>query len=103
MECYVLKILWLHFAKKCSKCGKKYSWNPDVGKMVCSYCHGLGKPQGSILGKVFGQKGINKYKDLISQCYFAIFCRSAMITYPCEQKVVRNLLFKKLLKSMKEE
>ena len=42
--------------KKCSKCGKKYSWNPDVGKMVCPYCHGLGKPQGSILGKVFGQK-----------------------------------------------
>lgn len=31
--------------KKCPVCGKKYVWNPDVGKIICPYCHGLGKPQ----------------------------------------------------------
>ena len=31
--------------KKCPVCGKKYVWNPDVGKIICPYCHGLGKPK----------------------------------------------------------
>lgn len=28
--------------KKCSACGKKYIWNPDVGQITCPYCHGIG-------------------------------------------------------------
>ena len=28
--------------KTCPKCGKKYSWNPDVGQFRCPYCGGLG-------------------------------------------------------------
>ena len=27
------------------KCEKKYVWNPDVDKIICPYCHGLGKPK----------------------------------------------------------
>lgn len=29
--------------KKCSKCKKKYSWNPDVGNMFCPNCGFLDK------------------------------------------------------------
>ena len=29
----------------CPVCGKKYVWNPDVDKIICPYCHGLGKPK----------------------------------------------------------
>ena len=29
--------------KKCPVCGKKYVWNPDIGKTICPHCHGLGK------------------------------------------------------------
>ena len=28
--------------KVCSKCKKRYSWNPDVGKIICPYCKGIG-------------------------------------------------------------
>ena len=28
--------------RKCSACGKKYSFNPDAGKMVCPHCFGIG-------------------------------------------------------------
>ena len=28
----------LPIMKKCSRCGKKYSWNPDVGKLRCPKC-----------------------------------------------------------------
>jgi Zn finger protein HypA/HybF involved in hydrogenase expression len=28
--------------KKCPKCGKKYSWNPDVGMRFCPHCMGTG-------------------------------------------------------------
>ena len=31
--------------KKCPVCGKKYVWNPDIGKIICPYCNGLGKPK----------------------------------------------------------
>ena len=24
--------------KKCPRCKRRYSWNPDVGKMRCPYC-----------------------------------------------------------------
>jgi hypothetical protein len=27
--------------RKCSVCGKIYSWNPDVGKICCPYCRGI--------------------------------------------------------------
>lgn len=30
--------------KTCSRCKRKYSWNPDVGKMWCPYCGPLGMP-----------------------------------------------------------
>lgn len=29
--------------KKCSRCKMIYSWNPDVGKIMCPFC---GKPGG---------------------------------------------------------
>jgi len=29
--------------RKCSACGKTYSFNPDVGRFNCPHCHGLGK------------------------------------------------------------
>lgn len=25
--------------KICSKCKRRYSWNPDVGNLCCPYCH----------------------------------------------------------------
>ena len=37
--------------KKCPKCHKKYSWNPDVGKMNCPYCHGFGTPMSNLVEK----------------------------------------------------
>ena len=30
--------------KKCPRCKRSYSWNPDVGRMWCPYCGPLGKP-----------------------------------------------------------
>ncbi len=30
--------------KKCSRCKRRYSWNPDVGKMRCPYCKSFGQP-----------------------------------------------------------
>ena len=30
--------------KMCPKCKKKYSWNPDVGKINCPRCGYLGLP-----------------------------------------------------------
>ena len=29
--------------KICPRCKRRYSWNPDVGKMSCPYCRGSGK------------------------------------------------------------
>lgn len=34
--------------KKCPVCKRKYSWNPDVGKMFCPYCAShseMGRPK----------------------------------------------------------
>ena len=28
--------------KRCPKCKKWYSWNPDVGNMYCPKCYGIG-------------------------------------------------------------
>ena len=30
--------------KKCARCKKKYSWNPDAGNMFCPNCGLLGVP-----------------------------------------------------------
>ena len=30
--------------KKCPRCKRRCSWNPDVGRMWCPYCGPLGKP-----------------------------------------------------------
>ena len=46
--------------RKCKKCGKLYSFNPDVGQMRCPNCYGLGN-----LGK---SKGIgDKIKDVFDK------------------------------------
>lgn len=29
--------------KKCPRCKKRYSWNPDVGKIRCPYCGSCGQ------------------------------------------------------------
>ncbi len=42
--------------KKCPKCHKNYDFNPDVGKVTCPYCQGLGKPSGGVMGKGFDKK-----------------------------------------------
>lgn len=34
-----IRAIW----KICPKCHKRYEWNPDVGILVCPYCHGVGK------------------------------------------------------------
>ena len=39
----LLKALWTMY-KKCPKCKRRYSWNPDVGKMCCPYCRPFGVP-----------------------------------------------------------
>lgn len=28
--------------KICQKCKRKYSWNPDVGKLQCPHCGAIG-------------------------------------------------------------
>ncbi len=33
-----MKMSFVAEKKKCSKCGRLYSWNPDVGKIQCPYC-----------------------------------------------------------------
>ncbi len=30
--------------KKCPRCRRRYSWNPDAGQMWCPYCGLIGKP-----------------------------------------------------------
>ena len=46
--------------KTCPRCHKKYSWNPDVGKIICPHCVGAGKSSSdNLLTKIFG----NKKKD----------------------------------------
>lgn len=42
--------------KTCPKCHKKYSWNPDIGKMFCPHCGGVGKPKKGVLDTIFGKK-----------------------------------------------
>jgi len=42
--------------KTCPKCHKKYSWNPDVGKMFCPHCGGVGKTKNGVLDTIFGKK-----------------------------------------------
>lgn len=41
--------------KICSKCRKRYFWNPDVGRFCCPDCGGLGKP-GKLLEKILAAK-----------------------------------------------
>lgn len=42
--------------KTCPACGKKYSWNPDVGQMKCPNCLGLGIPKKNPLSELLGKK-----------------------------------------------
>jgi protein-arginine kinase activator protein McsA len=37
--------------KICPKCKKKYSWNPDVGKIGCPRCGTITDPFGNIMTK----------------------------------------------------
>lgn len=48
--------------KRCSKCHKKYDWNPDVGNFSCPYCHGLGLPKKGIF-EGLSDKIKNRGKD----------------------------------------
>lgn len=53
--------------KKCPKCKKKYSWNPDVGKLWCPTCGPLSMPGAGDIpsggvstgknGEIFGKFG----------------------------------------------
>ncbi len=36
--------------KKCPRCGKPYSWNPDVGKMSCPKCGLISPGMGDVTG-----------------------------------------------------
>lgn len=47
--------------KNCPVCKRKYSWNPDVGKMFCPYCAshsemGRPKPDGKKSEENSGEK-----------------------------------------------
>lgn len=37
--------------KTCSKCHKRYEWNPDIGTIDCPYCHGLGEKKKKMIEK----------------------------------------------------
>jgi len=37
----IINMTMLPMYKRCRTCGKKYSWNPDVGQFMCPYCLGL--------------------------------------------------------------
>lgn len=44
--------------KKCPKCKKKYSFNPDVGLgLFCPHCAGLGRKALKKTGFIFRKKG----------------------------------------------
>lgn len=45
--------------RKCEKCKKEYIYNPDVGNIICPFCHGTGivigekkKPSGFLKRKM---------------------------------------------------
>ena len=38
--------------KKCPRCHKQYSFNPDVGNFDCPYCHGMGTPLSNLIDKI---------------------------------------------------
>lgn len=46
--------------KRCHKCHRMYSWNPDVGKMNCPYCGGFGSGNGKLLNILLGGKKKDK-------------------------------------------
>lgn len=47
--------------KTCTKCHKRYEWNPDIGTIDCPYCHGLGKMKKKMLEKAL--EDIDKLPD----------------------------------------
>ena len=47
--------------KVCPMCNKKYSWNPDVGKLVCPHCSKLDDKSETLWDKMFKKKEDNKY------------------------------------------
>lgn len=49
--------------KRCRTCGKKYSWNPDVGQFMCPYCLGLGLSSIFSKGKKKEEKNKNRKGD----------------------------------------
>lgn len=49
--------------KKCPKCHKKYSWNPDLAHFTCPYCYGLGKSSNGFLDGIFGKKKDAIYEE----------------------------------------
>lgn len=51
--------------KTCPKCHRKYSWNPDVGKMFCPHCGRLGNSGSgkSILDAVLDRKAEKRNKE----------------------------------------
>lgn len=46
--------------KKCSKCGRLYSWNPDVGKIQCPYCKKK-REQGNQKSQIWKAQCIQSY------------------------------------------
>lgn len=46
----------LPILKKCPLCGKKYSWNPDVGKFFCPHCSKSDEKPLDTIGKLFKKK-----------------------------------------------
>ncbi len=43
--------------RNCPRCRKKYSWNPDVGKITCPYCaEAVKNSSESLLSKIFGNR-----------------------------------------------
>jgi len=47
----------------CPRCKRAYSWNPDVGRMFCPHCGGLGKAPETVLDKLFKKKKKEKDND----------------------------------------
>ena len=46
--------------KTCPLCNKKYSWNPDVGQMLCPYCSGKKEKPENLFEKIFKKEEKDK-------------------------------------------
>ncbi|MDO4987638.1 MAG: hypothetical protein Q4E17_01205 [Synergistes sp.] len=42
--------------RRCPKCHRRYSWNPDVGHFNCPFCYGMENLDEGLVTRIFGKK-----------------------------------------------